>query len=74
MSKKLIIKIRKDGVVEAETKGIKGQKCEDYLKIIEELTDSKVVKKEYTPEYYEKEMNTQNKEFLNKNYKIQLIL
>ena len=35
---------------------------------IEELTDSKVVKKEYTPEYYEKEMNTQNKEFLNKNY------
>ena len=68
MSKKLIIKIRKDGVVEAETKGINGQKCEDYLKIIEELTDSKVVKKEYTPEYYEKEMNTQNKEFLNKNY------
>lgn len=68
MSKKLIIKIRKDGVVEAETKGIKGQKCEDYLKNIEELTDSKVVKKEYTPEYYEKEMNTQNKEFLNKNY------
>lgn len=68
MSKKLIIKIRKDGVVEAETKEIKGQKCEDYLKIIEELTDSKVVKKEYTPEYYEKEMNTQNKEFLNKNY------
>lgn len=68
MSKKLIIKIRKDGVVEAETKGIKDQKCEDYLKIIEELTDSKVVKKEYTPEYYEKEMNTQNKEFLNKNY------
>lgn len=45
MSKKLIIKIRKDGVVEAETKGIKGQKCEDYLKNIEELTDSKVVKK-----------------------------
>ena len=68
MSKKLIIKIRKDGVVEAETKGIKRKKCEDYLKIIEELTDSKVVKKEYTPEYYEKEMNTQNKEFLNKNY------
>ena len=48
MSKKLIIKIRKDGVVEAETKGIKGQKCEDYLKIIEELTDSKVVKKKST--------------------------
>ena len=55
MSKKLIIKIRKDGTVEAETKGIKGKKCEDYIKIIEELTDSKVINKEFTREYYENE-------------------
>ncbi len=55
MTKKLIIKIRKDGSIEAETKGIKGKKCEDYIKIIEELTDSKVINKEYTPEYHENE-------------------
>ena len=55
MSKKLIIKIRKDGTIEAETKGIKGKKCEDYIKVIEELTDSKVINKEFTQEYYENE-------------------
>ena len=55
MTKKLIIKIRKDGSIEAETKGNKGKKCEDYIKIIEELTDSKVINKEYTPEYHENE-------------------
>lgn len=55
MSKKLIIKIKKDGTIEAETKGIKGKSCEDYAKIVEELTDSKVISKEYTREYYENE-------------------
>ena len=55
MSKKLIIKIKKDGTVEAETKGIKGKRCEDYAKIIEQLTDSKIISKEYTREYYEEE-------------------
>ncbi len=55
MSKQLIIKIRKDGTIEAQTKGIKGKKCEDYIKLIEELTDSKVVDKQYTSEYYETE-------------------
>ena len=55
MSKKLIIKIKKDGTIEAETKGIKGKKCDDYVKIIEELTDSKVISKEYTKEYNETE-------------------
>lgn len=53
MTGKLIITIKKDGTIDAQTKGIKGKKCEDYVKIIEELTDSKVVNKEYTYEYYE---------------------
>lgn len=55
MSKKLIIKIKKDGTIEAETKGIKGKSCEDYVKLIEELTDSRVIDKEFTWEYYEEE-------------------
>lgn len=55
MSGKLIIKIKKDGTIEAETTGIKGKKCEDYVKVIEELTQSKVIRKEYTREYYEEE-------------------
>jgi len=62
MSKKLIIKIKKDGSIEAETKGIKGKKCEDYVKLIEELTDSKVIDKEYTSEFYENEEELYNNE------------
>ncbi|MBQ6220334.1 MAG: DUF2997 domain-containing protein [Methanosphaera sp.] len=68
MSKKLIIKIKKDGTIEAETKGIKGKKCEDYIKLIEELTDSKVVEKEYTKEYYEND-----EELINQNRDKQLL-
>ncbi|RAP46630.1 MAG: hypothetical protein BZ136_07400 [Methanosphaera sp. rholeuAM74] len=64
MSKKLIIKIKKDGTIEAETLGIKGKKCEDYIKIIEELTDSKVIKKEYTHEYNETEEEEVNQELI----------
>lgn len=68
MSKQLIIKIRKDGTIEAQTKGIKGKKCEDYIKLIEELTDSKVVDKQYTSEYYETEeelVNSQKDTIIN---------
>ncbi|MDO5826257.1 MAG: DUF2997 domain-containing protein [Methanosphaera sp.] len=55
MSKKLIITIKKDGSIDAQTKGIKGKKCEDYIKIVEELTNSKSVNIEYTAEYNQQE-------------------
>lgn len=62
MSKNLIIKIKKDGSIEAKTKGIKGKSCEEYVKVIEELTDSKVIRKEYTEEYYQNENENFNQE------------
>ncbi|WP_323735862.1 DUF2997 domain-containing protein [Methanosphaera sp. ISO3-F5] len=63
MSKKLIIKIKKDGTIESETKGIKGKKCENYIPLIEKLTDSKVINKEYTQEYYENTDEIHNQAF-----------
>ena len=53
--KKLKIKLLPDGSIEMTTVGIKGKKCVDYVKLLEELTDSKTRKQEFTPEYYEKE-------------------
>lgn len=53
--KKLKIKLLPDGSIEMTTEGIKGKKCTDYVKLLEELTDSKVAKQEFTPEYYEEE-------------------
>lgn len=68
MSKQLILTIKKDGSISAKTKGIKGKKCEDYIKIIEDLTDSKAINIEYTQEYYENEeelVNDQKNKQLN---------
>lgn len=53
--KKLKIKLLPDGSIEMTTEGIKGKKCVDYIKLLETLTDSKVKKQEFTPEYYEEE-------------------
>ena len=47
------IRICPDGMVYAETKGIKGKACSDYGKVIEQLTDAKVLDKEFTEEYYQ---------------------
>lgn len=55
MAKKLQIKLRPDGTIQVETFGIKGKKCEDYIPLIEELTNAKVVSKSYTKEFYETE-------------------
>ena len=53
MAKKLKIKLLPDGTIQVETLGIKGKKCEDYIPLIEELTNAKVVSKSYTKEFYE---------------------
>lgn len=51
--KKIKIRIYPDGIIQAETNGIKGKKCSDYKKIISNLTNAKIIEEEYTSEYYE---------------------
>ena len=72
MAKKLQIKLLPDGTIQVETFGIKGKKCEDYIPLIEELTNAKVVSKSYTKEFYENEENecisTDNNEQMYENY------
>lgn len=62
MSKKqLKIKLLPNGQIQMETVGIKGKKCLDYIPFLEEIADVKIIKTEYTNEYYEAEdlMNVQ---------------
>jgi len=61
MSKKLIISIDKNGFVTAEVSGTKGQKCLDYIALLEDILEGKMVSQEYTQEYYEQQ-NLLNKE------------
>ncbi|MDP4144405.1 MAG: DUF2997 domain-containing protein [Bacillota bacterium] len=56
MEKKVKIRIYVDGTIQADVEGVKGKKCTDYIKIIEELLEAKVVDSEYTPEYFENEV------------------
>ena len=52
-NKKLKIKLLPNGVVEMQTEGIKGKKCLDYVKLLQELADVKIESQELTQEYYE---------------------
>lgn len=56
LEKKIKIRIYPDGIIQSDVEGVKGKKCTDYIKIIEELLEAKVVDSEYTPEYYENEV------------------
>ena len=60
MKKSIKIEIFSDGTIQAETYGIKGKKCTDYIKILEEILESKTTDSDYTPEYNEKE-NVRNR-------------
>lgn len=58
--KQLKIRLLPNGEIQMETVGIKGKKCLDYVKFIEQLTDGKVYKQEFTKEYYEQEETYQD--------------
>lgn len=55
MAEKIQVRIFPDGSIQAETKGIKGEKCTDVIPILERLLNAEAVKAEYTAEFYETE-------------------
>lgn len=54
---KIKITISPNGEIKMQTEGVKGKSCEQYIKVLEELADVKIVKKEYTSEYYEEQQS-----------------
>jgi len=50
---KITLKISPDGSIQAETHGIKGKSCLNYIRVIEQLTGARVVDSDFTPEYRE---------------------
>jgi len=53
--KQLQIRIYPDGKVEARTSGIKGDECQGYVEIIEQLLNARTVESSYTEEFYQSE-------------------
>lgn len=58
--KQLKIKLLPNGKIEMETKGVKGKKCLDYVKLLRLIADVKVEHQELTSEYYEQEETIYN--------------
>ncbi len=58
MTKRIQIQIFPDGRVQAETQGIRGKKCTEYIGLLEELLEAEAVDSEYTAEYYVTEETT----------------
>jgi len=49
--KQLIVSVRTDGTVHAETVGMYGEECLDYFAVLEDLLDAEVVSSTYTADY-----------------------
>ena len=64
-NKKLKIKLLPNGVVELQTEGIKGKKCLDYVKLLQELADVKIESQELTQEYYETDLTEEIRNYNN---------
>ncbi|AWI04592.1 DUF2997 domain-containing protein [Clostridium drakei] len=55
MTKRIKVQIFEDGTVQAEVAGVKGKKCTNYIKILEDILAAETVDSDYTKEYYETE-------------------
>ena len=51
MSKRIAITINADGSIKAETLGIKGKTCLDYVPLLEELLDAETLESAFTADY-----------------------
>ena len=51
--KKIKLRIYTDGKIDAETQGIKGKACLDYIAILEQLTGATTLDSDFTAEYKE---------------------
>lgn len=56
MKKQLQVRIFPDGKIDAKTLGIKGERCMDYMKLLEQLLDAQIVESTFTDEYYQSQM------------------
>ncbi|MEE6257003.1 DUF2997 domain-containing protein [Plantactinospora sonchi] len=49
--RRIVVTVAADGTVSAETKGILGADCLDYIAVLEELLDARVVQSAYTADH-----------------------
>jgi hypothetical protein len=55
----LIIRLRVDGTIQAETKHIYGDACVPFASVLEDLCDAEAIESEYTQDYHATEPTTE---------------
>lgn len=50
--KQLVVQVRRDGTVQAETIGMQGAECLDYIAILENLLEAETSESAFTDDYY----------------------
>lgn len=56
----IVVRIAPDGAISAETQGIKGARCMDYIAVLEDLLDAQTSSSAFTPEYHESAQRRQD--------------
>jgi hypothetical protein len=51
VTKQLVVKLRADGSVDAETFGMNGAECLEYIEALEALLDAETVSSSFTEDY-----------------------
>jgi hypothetical protein len=51
MAKQLVVRLRADGTVDAETIGMHGSECLDHIEALEALLDAETVSSSFTDDY-----------------------
>lgn len=58
IQKRIQINVGSDGNIKAETLGIHGAKCLDYVSVLEDLLDAQSVESHFTADYTKNESET----------------
>lgn len=69
MEKQIKIRIYPDGHLAAEVQGVKGPKCLEFIPIVENLLDAKVIDAVHSQEYFETDVTELEEELINVSWK-----
>ncbi len=50
--KQLVVQVRRDGTVHAETVGMQGPECLDYIAVLENLLEAETAESAFTEDYH----------------------
>jgi len=57
MGRRIAVTINRDGSIKAETLGITGKTCLDYVPLLEELLEAETIQSEFTADYQASEQH-----------------